>query len=210
MNSPNLSQLLQTVEEAANATALADAVKALAEAQISETIPDLIRALNYNNPGAAVAAVDGLIALGKPSVEPLLALLDNYNYGARAWALRALSGIGDPRSHSLLVDTALNDFALSVRRAAARGLGTIQWAQTPPEPAAIMQQQSLAALCQLCHDPEWIVRYAAVAGLELLCQMPQDEDFRSTALDRLNQVLVQEPETAVKARARLAIERCDR
>jgi hypothetical protein len=42
MNSPNLSQLLQTVEEAANATALADAVKALAEAQISETIPALL------------------------------------------------------------------------------------------------------------------------------------------------------------------------
>jgi hypothetical protein len=67
MSTATKEQLLQSIEEAATATTLADAVKALADAQIPETIPNLIRALNYNNPGAAVAAVDGLIATSSTS-----------------------------------------------------------------------------------------------------------------------------------------------
>jgi phycocyanobilin lyase subunit beta len=206
MSTATKEQLLQAIEEAATATTLADAVKALAEAQIPETIPNLIRALNYNNPGAAVAAVDGLIALGKDSVDHLLNLLDDYNYGARAWALRALSGIGDPRSHHLLVDTALNDFALSVRRAATRGLGSIHWEWIAPEAAQTLQKTSLDALCQICHDPEWIVRYAGISGLELLGQQP-NPDMRSIALQQLQQSHQSDTETAVRARAQLAIDR---
>jgi phycocyanobilin lyase subunit beta len=206
MNIATKEELLQAIEEATTATKLADAVKALADAQIPETIPNLIRALNYNNPGAAVAAVDGLIALGRDSVEDLLNLLDNYNYGARAWALRALSGIGDPRAHHLLVDTALNDFALSVRRAAARGLGNIHWEWISPETAQDLQKISLDALCQICQDPEWIVRYAGISGLELLGQQP-NPDMRSTALHHLQQAQQADTETAVRARAQLAIDR---
>ena len=123
MKAIQVDEFLNNIKNASNATELADAVKTLAEAQILETAPELIRALNYNTPGAAVAAVDGLIGIGKPAVLPLLELLSDDNYGARAWALRALSGIGDPRSLPQLLDTAKNDFALSVRRAAAKGLG---------------------------------------------------------------------------------------
>jgi phycocyanobilin lyase subunit beta len=206
MSTATKEELLQAIEEAANATALADAVKALAEAQIPDTIPNLIRALNYNNPGAAVAAVDGLIALGKDAVDGLLTLLDDYNYGARAWALRALSGIGDPRSHELLVHTALNDFALSVRRAAARGIGSIHWEWIAPEEAQALQKDSLTALCQVCQDPEWIVRYAGISGLELLGQQPNPE-MRSTALQYLQQSQQADNEAAVRARAQLAIDR---
>ena len=139
--------LLKEIEDADSASKLADAVKELAAigvmTQDSSVVPYLIQALGYNNPGAAVAAVDGLIAIGEPAVEPLLALLDGYNYGARAWGLRALSGIGDPRALLLLLDTAQNDFALSVRRAAARGLGTIRWelmdeSEVPAAQAAVL------------------------------------------------------------------------
>ncbi len=205
MKTIQAQSLLQAIEAAANATELADAVKALAEAQIPETAPELIRALNYNNPGAAVAAVDGLIAIGEPAVQPLLELLDNYNYGARAWALRALAGIGDPRSLTLLLDTAKNDFALSVRRAAAKGLGSIHWVQMEPQAAAQAQQSCTEVLLGLGDDPEWVVRYAAIAGLEALGQAA------IALVERIRPGLVaivaQDAEIAVKARAQLALQR---
>lgn len=196
--------LLQAIEEAANAIELAEAVKALAEAQIPETAPELIRALNYNNPGAAVAAVDGLIGIGEAAVEPLLNLLDDYNYGARAWALRALSGIGDPRSLHLLLDTAKNDFALSVRRAAAKGLGSIHWEKIPPDKAKIAQKDCIEVLLGLCNDPEWVVRYAAIAGLESLGQI---NDNATVIQQRLATLASDDPEYAIQARATLALDR---
>jgi phycocyanobilin lyase subunit beta len=203
LESEKVKALLQSIESAENATKLADAVKALAEEAIPETAPDLIRALNYNNPGAAVAAVDGLIAIGEPAVAPLLELLDDYNYGARAWALRALSGIGDPRSISLLLDTAENDFALSVRRAAAKGLGGIHWEDMEPAAVTEAQGQCAKVLLGLCDDPEWVVRYSAIAGLESLGQAA------GQIKGRLQQVAVQDEAIAVQARARLALIRLE-
>jgi phycocyanobilin lyase subunit beta len=201
LESGKVKALLQSIEAAENAPKLADAVKALAEAAIPETAPNLIRALNYNNPGAAVAAVDGLIAIGEPAVAPLLELLDDYNYGARAWALRALSGIGDPRSLSLLLDTAANDFALSVRRAAARGLGCIHWELMAADAVAEAQGQCAEVLLGLCDDPEWVVRYAAIAGLESL------GSAAGQIQARLGQVAATDGTIAVQARARLALQR---
>jgi phycocyanobilin lyase subunit beta len=165
---PSLQALLQAVDAADSATKLLEAVQDLAAANQVAAIPTLIAALGYNNPGAAVAAVDGLIRLGKPAVQPLLELLDGYNYGARAWALRALSGIGDPRALDLLLEAALHDFALSVRRAAARGLGTIDWDAIPAADLDGIQMRILDALLRVLQDPEWIVRYAAVTGLQEL------------------------------------------
>jgi phycocyanobilin lyase subunit beta len=203
-----LQPLLNAIEEAANAIELADAVKALAEQAIPETAPNLIRALNYNNPGAAVAAVDGLITIGEPAVQPLLELLDDYNYGARAWALRALSGIGDPRSLTLLLETAKNDFALSVRRAAAKGLGSIHWEQMSPESVAPAQADCTEVLLGLCDDPEWVVRYAAISALESLGQLPDlQPTLRPQIHQRLQQVLAQDDEIGVRSRAQLALQR---
>jgi phycocyanobilin lyase subunit beta len=203
LESEKVKALLQSIEVAENAMKLADAVKALAEAAIPETAPDLIRALNYNNPGAAVAAVDGLIAIGNAAVMPLLDLLDNHNYGARAWALRALSGIGDPRSLSLLLDTAENDFALSVRRAAAKGLGSIHWELMAAAEVVAAQAKCAKVLLGLCDDPEWVVRYSAIAGLESLGQAA------GQIKGRLVQVAAQDAEIAVQARARLALQRIE-
>jgi phycocyanobilin lyase subunit beta len=204
---PEAARLLQAIEVAENATQLADAVKALAEAHIPETAPDLIRALNYNNPGAAVAAVDGLIVIGEPAVQPLLDLLDDHNYGARAWALRALSGIGDPRSLHLLLDTAKNDFALSVRRAAARGLGFIHWEQMPPSAVEAAQQQCLAVLMGLADDPEWVVRYSAISALEAIGL--NNSGLKAATIGHLHKIYAQDAEISVRARAQLALSRID-
>jgi phycocyanobilin lyase subunit beta len=165
-NNSVAQQLINAVEEADSSAKLLQAVQNLAAASLEESVPTLIAALGYNNPGAAVAAVDGLVQIGEPAVKPLLELLDNYNYGARAWAVRAMAGIGDPRGLNTLLDAAKNDFALSVRRAAARGLGTIHWQEMPSEQTALAQLQVFETLSQVCQDHEWVVRYAAITALE--------------------------------------------
>ncbi len=97
---------LQAVNDADSAQGLLDAVEELASLIDERAIPTLIQVLGFNNPGAAVAAVEGLIQIGIPAVSSLLDKLDGYNYGARAWAIRALAGIGDPRGQELLLDAA--------------------------------------------------------------------------------------------------------
>lgn len=169
MTAPDsIETLLLAIAEADSSTRMVEAVEKLSEARLEAAIPNLITVLGYNNPGAAVAAVEGLIAIGKPAVEPLLDLLDGYNYGARAWALRALSGIGDVRALDLLLDAAKNDFALSVRRAAARGLGTINWDDLPVESIEPAQAKVIEVLLAVSQDNEWVVRYAAITGLQEL------------------------------------------
>jgi phycocyanobilin lyase subunit beta len=164
----DIQTLILAVDQADSSTRLLEAVQNLANAGTADAIPTLITALGYNNPGAAVAAVDGLIRLGEAAVEPLLQQLDGYNYGARAWAVRALAGIGDPRGLEILLSAAKNDFAMSVRRAATRGLGTIDWEKLDPNHQQSAQSQAVEALLQVSYDHEWVVRYAAVLGLQSL------------------------------------------
>lgn len=164
-----LSQLIQAVEEADSSKLLLEAVQNLAAARLEGAIPILIEALSYNNPGAAVASVDGLILLGSAAVPPLLELLDMHNYTARAWAIRALAGIGDPRGLVTLLGVATADFAMSVRRAAVKGLGTMKWHWFPDELRDIAQEEALDALLFVAQqDEEWVVRYASVVGLQSL------------------------------------------
>ncbi|KAM3089796.1 HEAT repeat domain-containing protein [Phormidesmis sp. 146-35] len=164
----DIQTLILAVDQADSSTRLLEAVQNLASAEAIEAIPVLITALGYNNPGAAVAAVDGLIRLGEASVGPLLEQLDGYNYGARAWAVRALAGIGDPRGLEILLTAAQNDFAMSVRRAATRGLGTINWEKLDSTHRQSAQLQALQALLKVSHDHEWVVRYAAILALQFL------------------------------------------
>jgi phycocyanobilin lyase subunit beta len=203
-----LATLIATLEAADSAQRLLDATEAIAAAQSIDAIPTLIKVLGYNNPGAAVAAVDGLIQLGEPAATALIALLDGYNYGARAWALRALAGIGDPRSFDLVVATACEDFSQSVRRAATRGVGSVQWHQiTDPGQRQTMQRKALQTLIQILQqDHEWVVRYAALTALE---QLSRSLDRRSVTdiRDRLAIICHEDEALIVRSRAQLAIDR---
>jgi len=209
--SEDLSTLITAVEQADSASALVGAVRALAAAEQVEAIPTLIQVLGYNNPGAAVAAVDGLVRLGQAAVPTLLANLDGYNYGARAWAIRALALIGDPRALNVLVEAASQDFALSVRRAAAKGLGSLRWQELPPDQIAAAQTEAFKILLQSCDDPEWVVRYAAIVGLECLASnwgpalnlTPSPQAQLHQQLQYLSQ---QDQSLAVQARAQLALD----
>lgn len=199
-------QLIRNVEAADSAMKLADAVQALADARLEAAVPHLIAALNYNNPGAAVAAVDGLVALGEIAVAPLLDLIDNHNYTARAWAVRALAGIGDPRGLEILLEAASSDIALSVRRAAARGLGTLRWYLMPPEVVVTAQQRSLEVLCRAAQDPEWVVRYAAIVGLQSLAiaAFATQNQLVPQILQHLEQCQETDSELVIQARIQMA------
>ena len=161
--------LIQAVDRADSSIKLLEAVEKLADVQSEKGIPTLIAALGYNNPGAAVAAVDGLIRIGEPAVKGLLDQLDSHNYTARSWAIRALAGIGDPRGLITLLGAATADFSMSVRRAAAKGLGTMKWHWFPDDLLEIAQYEALDALLFVIEqDEEWVVRYSAVVGLQSL------------------------------------------
>ena len=202
------TELIRAVEEADSAFKLLKAVQELAKTASEEAIPTLIKVLGYNNPGAAVAAVDGLIQLGEPAVIPLLEQLDGYNYGARAWAVRALSCIGDPRGLEILLESAGSDFALSVRRAAARGLGNIHWEKMPPEQIAEAQFKTLTILEKSSADPEWIVRYAAIVGLQGLAATldHNQEQWLKQIKEQFDKIVKTDQTLTVRARAKWAIQ----
>ncbi|HEY9644136.1 MAG TPA: HEAT repeat domain-containing protein [Coleofasciculaceae cyanobacterium] len=202
-----LSSLIRAVEAADSSQRLLEAVQNLAAVRLEGAIPTLIAALSYNNPGAAVAAVDGLIQLGEAAVPPLLEQLDLHNYTARAWAIRALAGIGDPRGLVTLLGVATADFALSVRRAAARGLGMMKWHWFPDNLLEIAQAEALEALLFVAQqDEEWVVRYAAVAGLQSLAQAIATTypEWRSQIQDQFQQMASGDSSDAVRARVWMA------
>lgn len=209
-------ELMRAVDQADSAEGLLRAVEALAAVADQVAVPKLIEVLGFNNPGAAVAAVEGLIAVGEPAVLPLMEQLDGYNYGARAWAIRALSGIGDPRSLEILWKAAVGDFALSVRRAAARGLGMIHWELFPNEGVPGVQSLSLKeakdrtmeVLLKTSWDPEWVVRYAAIVGLEGLAKSRVElpDTWLPKLEERLNQIIAEDEVLAVRGRGKMAQE----
>jgi phycocyanobilin lyase beta subunit len=97
-NSADAVELIQSVEQADSPARLVAAVRSLAAAKLEAGIPTLITILGYNNPEAAVVALEGLVQLGDVAVLPLLEQLDDYNYGARAYSFRALAAIADPQA----------------------------------------------------------------------------------------------------------------
>ncbi|MDZ8050586.1 MAG: HEAT repeat domain-containing protein [Aulosira sp. ZfuVER01] len=202
-----LDTLIRAVEVADSSLLLQEAVKNLAAARLEGAVPTLIASLSYNNPGAAVAAVDGLIQIGEPAVPGLLELLDLHNYTARSWAIRALAGIGDPRGLVTLLGAATADFALSVRRAAARGLGMMKWHWFPDELLEIAQAEALEALLFVAQeDDEWVVRYSAVVGLQFLADAiaVTYPEWRSQIDFQFEQMAVKDNSWAVRARALMA------
>lgn len=203
----DLSSLVRAVEDADSSTRLLEAVQNLAAAGLKDATPTLIEVLGFNNPGAAVAAVDGLILIGEPAVPALLEQLDLHNYSARAWAIRALAGIGDPRGLVTLLGAATADFALSVRRGAARGLGAMKWHWFPDDLLEIAQEEALDALLFVAQqDEEWVVRYSAVVGLQSLAAAisPQYPEWRSQIQAQFEQMAVNESSWAVRARVWMA------
>jgi phycocyanobilin lyase subunit beta len=207
-----IQNLIEAVDKADSSDRLLDAVETLAETKDEAAIPTLIDVLRYNNPGAAVAAVDGLINIGEAVIPQLLANLDDYNYGARAWAIRVFAGVGDPIALDLLLKAASTDFSLSVRRAAARGLGFIKWHKLSEAERLPAQMEVLKTLLFTAGDGEWVVRYSAMVALqELFKAIARNKpELGQQILEKLEEIVSSDPEVVVSARAKLALQKLDR
>lgn len=204
MTDSQLQELIRAIDQADSPARLIGAVRTLAAARLEAAIPTLIQVLGYNNPGAAVAAVDGLVKLGEVAVQPLLEQIDGYNYGARAYAIRALAAIADPRALDVLLEAAATDFAPSVRRAATKGVGFLGWGQFPEGQLGAAQARALATLLQVSQDADWAIRYAAVVGLQALAAHSVDPGILTAVGDRLQALVQSDPDGAVRARVFVA------
>lgn len=206
----DLGTLIAALEAASSAEDLVQATRVLAGSRQPGAAGALVKVLGFNNPGAAVMAVDGLIAIGSAAVPLLLGQLDPRNYGARAWAVRALAGIGDVRGLELLEEALATDVGPSVRRAAACGLGRLELETLPADGRRAVQERCLAALEAALSDGEWVVRYAVAVGLESLgCRLADDAHGLGRTRRALGQLLEPaDPATpVVELRARLALNR---
>lgn len=191
--------LIDAVERASSPAQLVAAVQALVASQNAASISTLIAVLGYNNPVAAAKAVDGLVSFGAEAVQPLMEQLDEYNYGARAYSIRALAAIADPRAMDVLVPAAATDFAPSVRRAAAKGLGSLNWNLLGGEARSVAQNLALQTLLSILDDSDWSIRYAAIVGLEALARHP---DLMAQIGAHLAQI--GDADVAVRSRVQLA------
>jgi phycocyanobilin lyase beta subunit len=197
----NTQQLIRAVAEADSPALMVAAVQKLAAAKDAAAIPTLIAVFGYNNPGAAVVAVAGLTELGEVAVPELLAQIDDYNYGARAYSIRALAAIADPRALDILLAAAATDFAPSVRRAAAKGLGNLCWHKLDIAERHIAHKRALETLLSISQDSDWSIRYAAIVGLQALAKIP---DLHGPIRDRFEEMLATDADKAVRARVQLA------
>ena len=214
MKSPEgiLAERIRAVQEAASAETLLAATRTLAESEPGDSLEEaaigcLVEVLGFNNPGAAVAAVEGLIRRGPAAVTPLLNRLDPRNYGARAWAVRALAGIGDVRGLALLEEALASDVGPSVRRAAACGLGRLRLDALAEREQRDVRERALQSLLAATADGEWVVRYAVAVGLESLAEAmdpaPEQRHALLGALEDLGDP-DREETAVVRLRAKLA------
>ncbi|MTJ50201.1 HEAT repeat domain-containing protein [Dolichospermum sp. UHCC 0259] len=197
-----MDELIQAVTVAETPEQMVTAVKNLAAVKDPLAIPTLIAVFGYNNPAAAIVAAAGLTELGEIAVPQLLDQIDDYNYGARAYSIRTIAAIADPRALDILISTALTDFAPSVRRAAAKGLGNIHWQKLAPNEAEIAINRALETLLLICEDADWSIRYAAIVGLQALAKVAI---VRSPISAKFQLMLTNDTEKAVRARIQLAL-----
>ena len=163
MTTTGLDQAIQALERATNTPELVRATQALCALNDLEAATPLVKVLGFNNPAVAAVATQGLIQLGRDIVPTLLVSLDSHNYGARAWVVKVLAALRDPRGLDLLEHALQADIAPSVRRSATRGLADLELTEDAREHQL---QRCFQGLLKAGRDDEWVVRYAAAYGLE--------------------------------------------
>ena len=169
-----LSQAIASVDAARTSTELMQATTSLVRCNDLRSIPKLLEVIGFNNPALAGVALSGLVALGPDAAPQILDRLDPQNYGARAWAVRALAEIANGCALDTLVEALSNDIGPSVRRAAAKGLGHLKLTGDPDEINS-QRQRCFQALSHGCQDGEWVVRYSCCASLERLLSTGEAE-----------------------------------
>ena len=206
MSASALQKAILALDRATTTSELVEATQTICGLKDLEAAPTLIKVLGFNNPAVGAVATQGLIALGRDVVPILVVNLDVVNYGARAWVVRAIATLRDPRGLDLLEHALNADIAPSVRRSATRGLAEMEL-----EGLSVSKDFSRCceALFKAAADDEWIVRYAAACGLE------QRFGHNSTNIGLKTQAIAHLEELSsnseavkvVKQRAKLALQR---
>ena len=206
MTSTALADAIRHLDQASSTPELVQATRALCALQDPEAADTLINVLGFNNPAVAAVATQGLIQLGRDIVPTLLVSLDARNYGARAWVVKALAALRDPRGLDLLEHALKADIAPSVRRSATRGLADLE---LDPVCRDQQLQRCLQGLLVAGQDDEWVVRYAAVFGLEQRLRHAPVGSFLTDQAVPMLRTLASEAEDAkvVRLRAELALQR---
>ncbi|NJK63261.1 MAG: HEAT repeat domain-containing protein [Synechococcaceae cyanobacterium SM2_3_1] len=190
----------QTVlDQASDTEAMLAAVKKLKESQDPQALPSLIRAFGFNNPTVGEAALAAVLEFGSVAVVPVLENVDGYDYGARAYSVRALARLGDARALDFLLEAVRSDFAPSVRRAAVRGLGRMAASLAGEQP-----QQVLTQLSQSLSDGDWAIRYASICALSDLAAVG-DPTLKAAAHNLLQQA-TRDSEPLIQLRASVALQ----
>ena len=88
-------------------------------------------------------------------------------------------------------------------------MGNILWSKLPEAERAIAQAKVLDTLILATEDGEWVVRYAAIVGLESLSKTLSNSrpELIVKVLKRFEELLEQEAETAICARIQYAMTR---
>ncbi len=163
MTTSALRDAIEALDRARSTPELVAATRALCNLDDPEAAATLVKVLGFNNPAVASVATQGLIQLGRDVVPTLLVSMDARNYGARAWVVKALAALRDPRGLDLLEHALEADIAPSVRRSATRGLAELECDLAS---ADNQLNRCFQGLLKAGQDDEWVVRYAAVFGLE--------------------------------------------
>ena len=202
-----VQEAIQALDQATTRDELLVATKVLADTRSLEAATKLIEVLGHNNPATAVVATKGLTQLGPPVIPMLLSSLEASDYTTRAWAVTILADLRDTRSLDVLIDAARTDISPSVRRTALRGLATLDFRSTVNGLTDL--ERCLTTLMEGCNDPEWVVRYAAVFGLERRLNDNQLEACESVMALRCLQRSAdrQDNVKVVRCRAQLALKR---
>ena len=206
MATAELKAAFARLDQATSTPELVKATRALASLQDPGAAETLIKVLGFNNPAVASVATEGLIRLGCSIVPQLLVSMDARNYGARAWVVKVLATLRDPRGLELLEHALHADIAPSVRRAATRGLAELDLNNTKDADAI---RRCYLGLLLAGRDDEWVVRYAAAFGLERRLQQSNATGSISDQALALLRKLSSSSEDVkvVRLRAQLALQR---
>ena len=206
MATAELAAAVEQLDRAASTAELVEATRAITALQDANAADTRSKVLGYNNPAVASVATAGLISLGRPIVPKLLVSLDARNYGARAWVVKVLASLRDPRGLDMLEHALKADIAPSVRRAATRGLAELE---LDPCADAEAIRRCCDGLLLAGRDDEWVVRYAAAFGLEQRLNSSNLPDpVRAKGLASLRQLASSaEDIKVVRLRATLALQR---
>jgi phycocyanobilin lyase beta subunit len=206
MSASALQKAILALDRATTTSELVEATQTICGLKDLEAAPTLIKVLGFNNPAVGAVATQGLIALGRDVVPILVVNLDVGNYGARAWVVRAIATLRDPRGLDLLEHALNADIAPSVRRSATRGLAEMEL-----EGSNVSKDFSRCceALFKAAADDEWIVRYAAAFGLEQrFGHNSTNTGLKTQAIAHLEELSSNsEAVKVVKQRAKLALQR---